>query len=239
MVTRRQVRSMIVLLAVLLAACSGSPPPTMRPPADTPSVPPTMAPAMPTMTTVPPPLTRSGATTPSSSDAVPIGSVPPPVGCSKDEITHVVERFIAAFNQGDQAALARFFGPRFMAYSVGQGDPQHGGYSFVAESPQQLNANRSPYRVAATVVPTAGLLPYFMARHAHGERLGLRMLAGNYDATLHWFNMTFQLVRTADDIPPELGGPEHLADGKGAIDCTDQTIMGWTMSQGASRPGTS
>ncbi len=83
-----------------------------------------MVPAMPTMTTVPPSLTSSQGTTPSSSDAVPIGSAPPPAGCSKDEITHVVERFIAAFNQGDQAALARFFGPRFMAYSVGQGDLQ-------------------------------------------------------------------------------------------------------------------
>ncbi len=174
--------------------------------------------------------------TPSSIDDIRKTSTHPPSECSKDEITHVVERFIAAFNQGDQAALARFFGPRFMAYSVGQGDPQHGGFSFVAESPQQRNANRSPYKVNATVVPTAGLLPYFMARHAHDERLGLRMLAGNYDATLNWFNMTFQLVRTADDIPPALGGPEHLADGKGAIDCTDQTIMAWTMSQGTGNP---
>ncbi len=122
---------------------------------------------------------------------------------------------------------------------IRRGVLQHGGFSFVAESPQQRNANRSPYRMDATVVPTAGLLPYFMARHTQDERLGLRTLAGNYDATLNRFNMTFQLVRTADDIPPELGGPEHLADGKGAIDCTDQTIMGWTMSQGASRPGAS
>lgn len=37
-------------------------------------------------------------------------------------------------------------------------------------------------------------------------------------------------------LPTELGGPEHLADGKGAIDCTDQTIMAWTMSQGTGNP---
>lgn len=77
-----------------------------------------------------------------------------------------------------------------------------------------------------------GSSPIIAARHAHGERLALRSFDGRYEALRNIYNFGFRLTREADDIPPGLGGTDHLAGEKGAIDCTDQTIMIWTMAQG-------
>ena len=43
---------------------------------------------------------------------------PPTPACSREEVTRLVERFLDAFNRGDSAQLARFFGLRFEWYSV-------------------------------------------------------------------------------------------------------------------------
>ena len=155
--------------------------------------------------------------------------------CDKTTIMPVVEQFVAAFNQGAPGQLARFFGPRFLVYEVGEGDPGAGGRRFIAYGPQERGSVVASDNV--TAVPSTDLLPYFAARHAHSERLEIQALDGRYEATEDRFIFTFRFVRTADDLPPGLGGPGHLAYGKGAISCADRTIITWTMSQDQDHPG--
>ncbi len=76
----------VTLLLVSLTACRGSGP----------------APAVATTTTPSP--SRPAAATPVASPTLPL-----PVGCDEAAILGVVHDFIAAFNAGDQAGLARFF----------------------------------------------------------------------------------------------------------------------------------
>lgn len=224
MAWRIRIRITVAFVPLVLLACSGTSSPTAGGPA-------TSKPTTVSTVSMAPLTTRP---TPSSTDIVHISSTIPPSACNQDDVTHIVERFIVAFNQGDQAQLARFFGPRFQTYSVGDGDPQHGGQSFIAYGPEQRGSIVA--RENVTAVPRDDLLQYFATRHRHGEQLSLRRFGGQYEATLNTSNITFQLVRTADDLPPGFGGPEHLAYGKGAIDCTDQTIMAWTMSEGTGNP---
>jgi len=219
----KSVRS-AVLLVVLLAACGGPSPPT--PLATMPSPSPTLS--APTMLPTP----QSGAL---SSGTPSPSSAPPPESCTNAAINQVVQRFIVAFNQGDQAQLARFFGPRFEGYSIHEGDPQHGGRTFIAYGPS-LRGSIAPAD-NLTAVPREGLLPLLAARHAHGERLTLQVADGSYESLRNIFNFGLRLVRTADDIPPGLGGPDHLAGAKGSIDCTDQTIIIWGMFQNKADPG--
>lgn len=69
-----------------------------------------------------------------------------------------------------------------------------------------------------------GSSPIITARHAHGERLALRSFDGRYEALRNIYNFGYRLTREADDIPPGLGDPDHLADRKGAIDTLRQNI---------------
>lgn len=114
------------------------------------------------------PTTQSTAgMTPLAARATPSSTLPPSE-CNQDDATRVVKRFFVAFNQGDQTQLARFFGPHFETYSVGDGDPQHGGQTFIAYGPEQHGEIVA--RENVTAVPRDDLLHYFAVRHGHGER---------------------------------------------------------------------
>lgn len=212
-------RSTLVLVIVLCTACGGHRAPT-----------PSVGTSDPLM----------ALATPTSASPQGTGSSPPPpatetapAGCTRSEAAQTVERFIAAFNQGDQGQLDRLFGARFMWYSVTEGDVQNGGRGFIAYGPKEngVVAAPPPAGSAIAVGTRDSLLPYFAERHTHGERLTLRSFDGRYEALRNIYNFGYRLIREADDIPPGLGGPDHLAGGKGAIDCTDQTIMVWTTTQ--------
>jgi len=213
-------RHTLVLVLVLCTACDGhrAPVPSVGP--SSPSA------ASATLTSASP--QDTGSLTPPP--AVELA----PAGCTRGDVIQTVERFIAAFNQGDQGQLDRLFGARFVWYSVTEGDVQHGGSGFVAYGPKENGVVAAPPPAGSAVVVGTrdSLLPYFAARHTHGERLALRSFDGRYEALRNIYNFGYRLTREADDIPPGLGGPDHLADGKGAIDCADQTIMVWTMAQG-------
>jgi hypothetical protein len=138
-----------------------------------------------------------------------------PPGCGHEEIVALVARFFAAFNQGDQAELARFFPEqatgafngdrtRFQVYGVIEGDPRAGGRRFAARDRTEL-------------------LTYFAERHRQHERLHLLTLNVSGLSWHGGIDLTFTLTRAADDLP------ERRVEGKGAINCDNHTIFVWNM----------
>lgn len=73
------------------------------------------------------------------------------------------------------------------------------------------------------------LAAYLPRRYTQRERLRLRSLeVSGWRGDQAQFVLT--LNRTAADLGPELGGSEHLAVGKGAFDCEQQTFVVWSMA---------
>jgi hypothetical protein len=143
--------------------------------------------------------------------------VAPALACDTNTAVQIVTRYIDAFNAGDQATLDRLFAPMLGRYSFEW-------YSSTEDTPG------SPDFRHINVELRQHLLAYFAERHQHGERLQLRdvgLTAAPTDPRRG--ERLFTLRRTADDIPPALGGPDHLATGKGTIDCGTRTIMVWSM----------
>lgn len=214
---------LLVVLALVLAACtappdSGAHSQAAAPAATQPAVPVALAASPATPMSTPLPVAATGG--PAA-----------PAGCTREGAAHLIEGFFAAFNAGDQAQLGRFFGGRFHWYSVTEGDLEHGGRHFVAYHPRSgLLLGPFPPGSRVTVGQHELLLPYFAERHAHGERLQLRAVDGHADTARGLFHFVYTITREADDLPSDLGGPDHRASGKGAIDCLDQTIMVWSMA---------
>ncbi len=134
--------------------------------------------------------------------------------CTAPSMTALVTRFVAAFNAGDGPLLTSLWGPPgqgFMWYTVGPPMPGQITYQ-----------NRSP------------LLGYFLARHAHHERLRLTSfqyngIAGDYG------NFQYTLIRQADGLPPTAYG------GKGAAYCQPPSpgrLFVWSMAAATNDTGT-
>lgn len=211
MPVRRALRILGVCGVLALAGCGGATPTAVTPRATSPTPVATLAPRSPS-----PPRPTSGT----------VGAT----NCDSDAVEQRIRQFIDAFNRGDQTALARFFGPDFQWYSVTEGDPTVGGRHFLAYNPQGgLVVSGPPPGERVTVGHQEILLPYFAARHAHGERLQIRHLAIDVRSDRHPADFTYELTREADDLPPGLGGPERIVKGKGAIRCPDGTSVVWSM----------
>lgn len=141
-----------------------------------------------------------------------------PRGCNPTEVVTLLTAFFTAFSNGDQLLLQRFFPSEddqnrqgtFQWYGVG-GRPGSFNPGFVA-----FSHNRED------------LMAYFVERHEHEERL--QLLHIDYATNDYWENgqrgigFTLDTLRSADDIPT------HQAGVKGAIDCREQTIHRWSMS---------
>lgn len=139
-----------------------------------------------------------------------------PPHCNAEAVTGLITRFFDAFNRGDQTALARFFpaqaagamsnGQRtqFQWYSVTEGNPQAGGNNFTARNLDEL-------------------LAYFARRHGQHERLELRSLQINGRGWHGGIDFQYALTRAANDLPA------RVVEGKGSINCDDQTIFVWSM----------
>lgn len=216
-----------LLIMLLLAACHATTAPgtTVQP---IPSVvlSPTVRAAIPEVDPLPLAET-SVAVTP---HALPFQGDSMPPRCGRTDAIQRIQAFFDAFNRGDQAQLATFFGPAFKWYSVNEGELSQGGRFFLAYTPQsEVVPPTFPAGFNATVGQQEILLPYFAERHAHGERLLLQSLSMNYDSVRNLGGIAFTLTRIADDIDPRLGGPDHVAHGKGAMSCQDLTIVLWSM----------
>lgn len=148
-------------------------------------------------------------------------STPRMPGCRPEEVAQLIMRFFDAFNRGDQAALPRFF-PDTEA-----GTPNGSGQTFQWYSATDWSKDGGRHFVAYN---RAQLFPYFARRHEQREQLRLRMIRVGEEQARGIAHIAYILSRQADDLPPELGGPERIAEGKGAIDCATQRLVVWSMA---------
>lgn len=154
-----------------------------------------------------------------------------PPSCRPHEVARFLIGFFDAVNRGDQNQLPTFFRSDFDFFAVAEGDPRNGGRGFFFYDPQNssLRFFEGPPQ-AVQVRSRDDLLPYFVERHKQGERLRLVTVDLAYEAQRDLAQIAFVVVRYADDLPTGLGGPDRIAEGKGAISCKNQTIVAWNMS---------
>jgi hypothetical protein len=131
-------------------------------------------------------------------------------GCRAQDVAQVVMGFLDAFNRGEQTELGTFIGQAFQWYSVTEGNaPQAGRH---------------------TVVRTkTDVLMYFAQRHQQHERIQLQEMNISYEESRNLAHIGYVLTRYADDLEPKLDTKDNRTVGKGAISCTDQTIVVWSM----------
>jgi hypothetical protein len=116
-------------------------------------------------------------------------------GCGAVKARSTVNQFVAAFNRGQPEKLGRLFA---------RGNEGFQWYAVDADPGLRLNdaaKNRTT------------LLRYFAERHRHSERLVLQQFTYK-GYSLGKAEFTFELVRGADDLTPEVA-----YGGKGAITC--------------------
>jgi hypothetical protein len=158
----------------------------------------------------------------------PYPTPPLPAGCDETAIRGVVQDFIAAFNAGDQAGLARVFPAR-----GSDGDHPWTG------DPDQLrwftltHADPSTGVDALNLYTRETLLAYFASRHARHEQLRVVELvinpAGGGPTTAA---INFRITRTADDLP------ETTFGGKGGVGCAQGRIFLWSQGGRSGGPAT-
>ena len=152
-----------------------------------------------------------------------------PEGCRPRDVGRLVLDFFDAFNSGDRERLSRLFfvseGPSppdfspegyypwswYLVSEVGEGGEIKDG--FVSYDQDEM-------------------LDYFARRHGHGERLDLLKVGVTGGGLLGEegnVGITYVLTREADDIGPRLGGPDHVAFGRGSVNCGRRQIFAWSM----------
>jgi hypothetical protein len=152
-----------------------------------------------------------------------------PDGCHPRQIAELVIDFIDAFNSGDQQRLSRLF-----FVSEGPSPPDFSEKGYYPWSWYSVSEVGAGGRIEGGFVTydQGELLRYFAERHRRGERLGLIKvslteagLLGEKDNV----GIAYVLTREAEDLEPGLGGPAHIAFGKGAVNCKSRRIFVWSM----------
>lgn len=143
---------------------------------------------------------------------------PLPAGCDEEAIRRVVGDFIAAFNAGDQAGLARVFPAK----------GSDGDHPWVGD-PNQLRwftltrASPSTGVDALNLYTREKLLAYFAERHERHERMRVVELVINSVASGPMTAaINFLITHTADDLP------ESTFGGKGGVGCAPGVIFLWS-----------
>jgi hypothetical protein len=156
-----------------------------------------------------------------------------PEGCRPRQVAGLVLDFFDAFNAGDQERLSRLF-----FVSEGPSPPDFSSEGYYTWSWYLVSETGPGGRIDDGFVTydEGELLEYFDRRHERRERLellkvgvtgpGLLGEAGNV-------GIVYVLSRTADDLRAELGGPDHVAFGKGAINCGRRQIFAWSIEMRA------
>lgn len=139
-----------------------------------------------------------------SSRVAPTGDT---ANCTSAEVHQLVNRFVQAFNAGDQPTLQRLWA-----------QSGHGFDWYSTDAPGQ--------RVDPAGRDRASLVAYFAERHAHRETLRLKSFQFNGDAASYG-NFQYTLTRQADDLPPT------AYIGKGAAVCTTipRRLGVWSMAK--------
>lgn len=124
-------------------------------------------------------------------------------------------RFVDAYNRADKPALDRAFAPAdgsatgFKWFSLVERPPHNPQVTYVVR-------NRSR------------LIPFFLDRHGHHDRLRLRTVEVGRSWTAGSAAFSFTLLRTADDVRRDAGGPDGITYGKGELRCQTGAIWVWS-----------
>ena len=156
-----------------------------------------------------------------------------PDGCHPRQIAEVVIGFIDAFNRGDQELLSRLF-----FISEGPSPPDFSTEGYYPWSWYWVSEVGAGGRIEDGFVTydQGELLRYFAERHGQGERLELLKVSATQAGLLDEegnVGFVYVLTRDAEDLAPELGGPDRIATGKGAINCASRRIFVWSMEMRA------
>lgn len=139
-----------------------------------------------------------------SSGVAPAGET---ANCTSAEVRQLVNRFVQAFNAGDQLTLQLLWA-----------QSGHGFDWYSSDAPGQ--------RIDPAGRDRASLGAYFAERHAHRETLRLTSIHCNGNA-VSYGNFQYTLTRQADDLPPT------AYIGKGAAVCTTmpRRLGVWSMAK--------
>ena len=141
-----------------------------------------------------------------------------PAGCSPEEVAQRIVQMFEAVNRGDPNVVEEFFGREsrgpFQWYSMDEfGRTEADKNHFVAYTLDELDL-------------------YWLERYWQHERLQLRSVEFNgwegARGLVHFGPIV--LSRQADDLQPGLGGPERLAEGKGAYHCKTRAFVVLSLS---------
>jgi hypothetical protein len=156
-----------------------------------------------------------------------------PDGCRPRQVAELVIQFTRAFNEGDQGQLARLF-----FISEGPSPPDFSERGYFPWSWYSVSEVGARGRIEDSFVTynQSELLRYFAERHRQGERLEPIKVSVTQAGALGEkgnVSIVYVISRDADDLEPGLGGPDHVATGKGAINCASRRIFVWSMEMRA------
>jgi hypothetical protein len=156
-----------------------------------------------------------------------------PDGCHPRQIAEIVMGFIYAFNSGNQEQLARLF-----FVSEGPSPPDFSTKGYYPWSWYSVSEVGAEGRIEDGFVTydQSELLSYFAKRHEQSEHLELLKVSVTGAGVLGEednVGIIYALTREAEDLGPGLGGPDHVAIGKGAINCASRRIFVWSMEMRA------
>lgn len=138
-----------------------------------------------------------------------LSSFPP--GCSNAEVTAALDRFIGAFNRGDQDVLDEVF-PATSSSDPSTNDFHVFGISAVSDGPAAFVAYASDE-----------LLPYLADRHVLHDQIQLIGLKIVSSWAVDRVGLDMQLSRQADDVTL------HTGVAKGELVCSTHQIVVWNM----------
>ena len=152
-----------------------------------------------------------------------------PGGCSPRRVAGLLIRFLDAFNQGRQEELSSAF---FVSEGPSPPDFSAADYrSWSWYSSSQIGDDGTVMR-NFTTSDQGDLLRYFDRRHQQGESMRLLKVSLTQTGLLGVesnVGFVFVVTRHAPDLPEDLGGPAHIAYGKGSLNCENLRIFTWTM----------
>ena len=152
-----------------------------------------------------------------------------PEGCSPRRVAGLLIRFLDAFNQGRQEELSSAF---FVSEGPSPPDFSSADYhSWSWYSSSQIGDDGTVMR-NFTTSDQGELLGYFARRNRQGESMRLLKVSLTRTGLLGMesnVGFVFVVTREAPDLPAGLGGPDHIASGKGALNCENLRIFTWTM----------
>ena len=147
----------------------------------------------------------------------PLASLAPASGlanCTAEEVRLLVDRFLHAFNVGDQGLLQQLWSQEGQGYDW-----------YTTDAPGQ--------RIGPAASDRATLMSYFADRHTRREELRLTSFRFNGNSASYG-NFEYTLLRQADDLTPTAYG------GKGGAVCnaSPRTIGVWSMAREERPPTT-